>query len=139
MQRTVAALRARYSASSHGGRCSIRAAISVPAVQNQQRAMAATAIRGADLVQELYLRELKNYKPKPVSSEEMAEQTRKFTTPKAPAIPAVEGSGSDDVEAYAAAEVEVGAEEAEEAATFADEGGDLFEPEPEEEEAAGHH
>ncbi|KAJ2903804.1 ATP synthase complex subunit H [Zalerion maritima] len=49
--------------------------------------IAPTVSRRADFVQELYLKELKSYKPTPVKESDSAGQVATFSTPKAPKSP----------------------------------------------------
>jgi len=46
-----------------------------------------TVSRRADFVQELYLKELKAFKPTPVKESDAAEHVQVFTLPKTPASP----------------------------------------------------
>ncbi|KAK9780853.1 putative ATP synthase subunit H [Seiridium cardinale] len=49
--------------------------------------IAPTVSRRADFVQELYLKELKAYKPTPVKDSDAVGQVQTFSTPKAPKSP----------------------------------------------------
>lgn len=60
----------------------------------------------ADLVQDLYLRELKNYKPAPVKATDAEGQVQKFTIPKTPASPE-EADLASQLKAYETQQVEL--------------------------------
>ncbi|EEA26796.1 mitochondrial F1F0 ATP synthase subunit Atp14, putative [Talaromyces marneffei ATCC 18224] len=70
------------------------------------RTFMTTATRRADPVQDLYLRELRAYKPKPVKAGEAEAQVQKFTAPKPPLSPE-ETSLAGDLQAYETQAVEV--------------------------------
>ncbi|TAQ86242.1 hypothetical protein B7494_g5412 [Chlorociboria aeruginascens] len=65
-----------------------------------------TAARSADLLQELYLRELKAYKPTPIKASDSAGQVSVFQAPKAPQSPE-ETDIASELQAYEASAVEV--------------------------------
>ncbi|KAI9714092.1 MAG: hypothetical protein M1812_006539 [Candelaria pacifica] len=94
-----------------------------------------TIIRQADLVQDLYLRELKAYKPTPVKASDADGHVQKFTAPKAPLSPE-EGNIANDLKAYEdqTVEIEGQAISGEDAAK----NDDWFEEEAEEESSAAH-
>lgn len=89
----------------------------------------------ADLVQDMYLRELKGYKAPAVKASDAQGHVQTFTMPKAPASPE-EADIASELKAYEDQTVEVegqaGAGEAQPVEQ------DWFEEEPEEEEAHGH-
>lgn len=60
----------------------------------------------ADFVQDLYLRELKNYKPPVVKASDSEGHVQKFSPPKAPQSPE-ESDIANDLKAYEAQQVEV--------------------------------
>ena len=60
----------------------------------------------ADLVQDLYLRELKSYKPAPVKPSDADAHVRKFAVPSDPPPPE-EGDIAQDLKAYEELPVEV--------------------------------
>ena len=60
----------------------------------------------ADLVQDLYLKELKSYKPAPVKSSDADAHVRKFAIPNAPPPPE-ESDIAKDLKAYEETPVEV--------------------------------
>ncbi|KAI4242758.1 MAG: hypothetical protein L6R40_003822 [Gallowayella cf. fulva] len=62
-------------------------------------------LRG-DLVQDLYLRELRAYKPPPLKSSDSEGHVQKFTAPKAPQSPE-EGDMAQDLQAYENQQVEL--------------------------------
>ncbi|KAI9796248.1 MAG: hypothetical protein M1833_006417 [Piccolia ochrophora] len=65
-----------------------------------------TAARQADLVQDLYLRELKAFKPTPVKPSDAEGHVQKFTAPTPPQSPE-EGNLAQDLKAYEEQQVEV--------------------------------
>lgn len=96
--------------------------------------IAPTAVRQADLVQDLYLRELKSYKPTQIKASESEGQVQKFAAPKAPKSPE-ETDIANELKAYEASAVEVEGQVSEGAPVRKEV--DWFEEEPEE-EAHGH-
>ena len=60
----------------------------------------------ADIVQELYIRELKAFKPTPVKSSDAEGHVQKFNPPKAPKSPQ-EDNLANDLKAYEDQQVEV--------------------------------
>jgi len=60
----------------------------------------------ADLVQEMYLRELKNYKPTPVRASDAEGQVHKFRMPSTPTSPE-EADIANELKAYEAQQVEL--------------------------------
>ncbi|KAI9830405.1 MAG: hypothetical protein M1826_004828 [Phylliscum demangeonii] len=73
-----------------------------------------TPVRQADLVQELYLQELRRYRPPPLKASDAEGHVQKFTVPKPPRSPE-EGDIASELKAYEEQQVEVegqaGAEE----------------------------
>jgi F-type H+-transporting ATPase subunit h len=61
------------------------------------------------LVQELYLKEIKAYKPKPLTAKDAEGSVKPWAVPPAPKTPEVEGDVAE-VSDYAAAPVEVNVE-----------------------------
>ncbi|KAK5132185.1 hypothetical protein LTR08_009308 [Meristemomyces frigidus] len=61
--------------------------------------MTPTAVRQADLVQDLYLKELKAYKSPPVKASDSQGQVHQFSMPKAPISPE-ETDIANDLKAY---------------------------------------
>lgn len=59
----------------------------------------------ANLVADLYVKELRAFKPTPISAADVEGAVKPWNTPAAPKAPSVEGAA--DVAEYAAAEVEV--------------------------------
>ncbi|KAJ5514189.1 hypothetical protein N7463_003741 [Penicillium fimorum] len=80
---------------------SLRASVSVA-----RRTFLTSAVRQADPVQDLYLRELKAYKPTPIKAGDAEEHVQKFTAPKAPKSPE-ETNLASELSAYESQEVEV--------------------------------
>ena len=64
------------------------------------------SFRTADLVQDLYLRELKAYKPTPVKASDAEGQVQKFSAPQPPQSPE-EADIASELSAYETQEVEV--------------------------------
>jgi F-type H+-transporting ATPase subunit h len=64
-------------------------------------------VRQTDPIQELYLRELRSYKPTPPSPEEAEAQTKSWRTPRPPKVPDTSAAPSDEVQSYASEEVTV--------------------------------
>lgn len=86
----------------------------------------------ADLVQDLYLRELKSYKAPAVKATDAEGNVQKFSAPKAPKSPE-EADIANELKAYEASAVEI--EGQAEGGAAASQEFDWFEEEPEEEEA----
>ncbi|KAL8897187.1 MAG: hypothetical protein Q9192_002711 [Flavoplaca navasiana] len=74
----------------------------------QQRRMFSTpnSILQADLVQDLYLREIRAYKPPPVKPSDSEGHVQKFTAPKTPQSPD-EGDIAKDLKAHENQQVEL--------------------------------
>ncbi|KAI9323851.1 ATP synthase complex subunit H-domain-containing protein [Dichotomocladium elegans] len=68
------------------------------------RTIASTSIVQKDVVQELYLKELKGYKPAPVKADE--SQVKDLKLPAAPAAPTVDADLAEQLAAYDKAPVE---------------------------------
>ncbi|KAF2198507.1 hypothetical protein GQ43DRAFT_400730 [Delitschia confertaspora ATCC 74209] len=83
-----------------------RVARQQPALVSRRTFIIPTAVRQADLVQELYLKELKNYKPPQVKASDAEGHVQKFTIPKAPASPE-EGNLASELKAYETQQVEI--------------------------------
>ncbi|CAI6340048.1 unnamed protein product [Periconia digitata] len=94
-----------------------------------------TAVRQADLVQDMYLRELKAYKPPQVKATDAEGHVSKFTIPKPPPSPE-ESDLASDLKTYETQQVELeGSASTEDGAAPVEE--DWF-VEEEEETAAAH-
>ncbi|KAF2396205.1 hypothetical protein EJ06DRAFT_534344 [Trichodelitschia bisporula] len=107
------------------------------AITSQRTLFTPSAVRSADLVQELYLRELKNYKSPVVKASDAEGNVQTFSIPKPPRSPE-ETDIAKELSAYESQAVEL------EGQVAASEGGkpveeDWFEEEPEEDEAKAHH
>ena len=89
----------------------------------------------ADLVQELYLKELKAYKPTPIKPSDSDGHVQKFSAPKPPRSPE-EGDIANDLKTYEDQQVEVEGQAAAGEAAPADE--DWFEDDDEETAPAAH-
>ncbi|KIN01826.1 hypothetical protein OIDMADRAFT_121836, partial [Oidiodendron maius Zn] len=90
-----------------------------------------TAIRQADLVQDMYLKELKSYKPATVKPSDADGHVQKWAAPTPPKSPE-EGDIASELKAYEASGVDV--EGQAEGGAAVEEEHDWFEEEKEEEE-----
>ncbi|KAI9771659.1 MAG: hypothetical protein M1840_001874 [Geoglossum simile] len=97
--------------------------------------IAPTAIRQVDLVQELYIKELKSYRPTPVKASDAEGQVQKWSTPAPPKSPE-EGNLADGLKTYEEQQVEVEGQAGPGEALAKEE--DWFEEEEEEEHGSGH-
>lgn len=93
---------------------------------NPQRAMQArmfsSSLTRSNLIADLYIKEVKAFKPKPASAADAEAATRPWKAPQPTAAPALEAEGADALAEYDSQAVDVGA-----AATT----GDVATPEPE--------
>ncbi len=96
-----------------------------------------TVLPEADLVQDLYIKELKAYKSPPVKPSDAEGHVQKFSPPKAPKSPE-EGDITNDLKTYEAQQVEVEGNEGGEGAVVGEEWSDWFEEEEEEEAKPAH-
>ncbi|RYP52184.1 hypothetical protein DL768_002626 [Monosporascus sp. mg162] len=87
-------------------RSAARAVSRVARVNAVRGFIAPTVSRRADFVQELYLKELKAYKPSPVKDSDAIGQVQTFTVPKAPKSPE-EADLANSLKEYENAVVEV--------------------------------
>ncbi|KAA8912605.1 hypothetical protein TRICI_003443 [Trichomonascus ciferrii] len=62
------------------------------------------------LIQDLYLKEVKGFKPTPKSAADAEANTKSWVPPKAPAAPSIEGSEADALSQYESQQVEVEAD-----------------------------
>ncbi|RYP87400.1 hypothetical protein DL769_000496 [Monosporascus sp. CRB-8-3] len=100
--------------------------------------IAPTVSRRADFVQELYLKELKAYKPTPIKDSDAVGQVQTFTVPKAPKSPE-EADLANSLKEYENAVVDVEGNEAATATSTPAAIEDWLVLEEEEEEAGAHH
>jgi len=98
-----------------------------------RRNLITTTVRQADPVQDLYLRELRAYKPPPTKPSDADAHVQKFTVPKPPPSPE-ENNIAADLKAYENQEVEVEGQAASGEPTPVEE--DWFEDEEDEAPAA---
>ncbi|CAD6566833.1 MAG: hypothetical protein ASARMPREDX12_004835 [Alectoria sarmentosa] len=105
------------------------------AVPHRRTFLAPTAALRADLVQDLYIKELKGYKPPPVKPSDSEGHVQKFSPPKAPQSPE-ESDIANDLKAYENQQVEVEGQAAGGEASATEE--DWFEEDEEEEAHAAH-
>ncbi|KAI9661197.1 MAG: hypothetical protein M1821_009524 [Bathelium mastoideum] len=96
-----------------------------------------TATRQADLVQDMYLRELKSYKPTPVKASDAEGHVQKFAAPKPPQSPE-ESDIAKDLQAYEQQQVEIEGQANTSSRGPAVEQ-DWFEEEEDDEETPAHH
>ncbi|KAH7139376.1 mitochondrial F1F0 ATP synthase-like protein subunit Atp14 [Dendryphion nanum] len=113
----------------------VRVARQQPALVARRTFIVPTAVRQADLVQELYLRELKAYKPTPVKPTDAEGHVQTFAIPKAPASPE-EADIANELKDYETQQVELEGSSTEDGAAPVEE--DWFEEEVEEAPAAHH-
>ncbi|OJJ51521.1 hypothetical protein ASPZODRAFT_127605 [Penicilliopsis zonata CBS 506.65] len=100
-----------------------------------RRTFLTTVVRRADPVQDLYLRELRAYKPTPVKASDAEAHVQKFRVPQAPQSPE-EANLANELGAYEAQQVEVEGQAASGEAAPVEES--WFEEEPEEDAHAAH-
>lgn len=70
-----------------------------------------TSARRANLISDLYVRELKAFKPTPLTAADAETATKAWKLPQPAKIPALEAEGADALAAYDSAAVEVAAAE----------------------------
>ncbi|KAL8862111.1 MAG: hypothetical protein Q9178_001566 [Gyalolechia marmorata] len=75
-------------------------------VQQRRTFSTPNSILRADLVQDLYLREIRAYKPPPLKPSDSEGHVQRFSAPKAPQSPE-EGDIARDLKAYEEQQVEV--------------------------------
>jgi len=71
------------------------------------RSITTTSIRHQDPIQELYLREIRAYKPTPPSPDEAESQTKSWSPPRTPKVPDTSAASGDEISSYAAEQVSV--------------------------------
>lgn len=71
------------------------------------RTITTTPIHHQDPIQDLYLREIRAYKPTPPSPSEAESQTKSWTPPRTPKVPDTSSAASDEISAYASEQVSV--------------------------------
>ncbi|KAG8924072.1 hypothetical protein FRC02_010669 [Tulasnella sp. 418] len=76
----------------------------VPLVRSQARALSTSRVVRKDLVQDLYLRELKAYKPPVKAQDAHVGQVKNFSAPAAPQAPALPADLASELAAYDASE-----------------------------------
>lgn len=107
------------------------------AVLQRRTFLAPTAALRADIVQDLYIKELKAYKLPPVKPSDAEGHVPKFSPPKAPKSPE-EGNIANDLKAYEAQQVEVEGNEGGEGAVGGEDWSDWFEDFEDDEEKPAH-
>jgi len=104
------------------------------------RTFVGTAIRRADLVQEIYLRELKAHKLKPESAAAAEEAVRKWAPPPAPPLPeSANANTTSELSAYESQAVEVEGQDAATEGAAAAQAEDWFEEDVAFAEKDAHH
>jgi len=98
--------------------------------------MTPTAVRQADLVQDLYLRELKAYKPTPIKPSDSEGHVQKFSAPKTPKSPE-EADIASELKAYESSTVELEGQAVGDESAAVEE--DWFEDEPDDDDHAKAH
>ncbi|KAF2672761.1 hypothetical protein BT63DRAFT_135950 [Microthyrium microscopicum] len=68
-------------------------------ITTRRTLFAPSAVRSADLVQQMYLKELQGYKPTPLKANDSEGHVQKFALPKAPTSPE-ESNISSELSAY---------------------------------------
>lgn len=66
-----------------------------------------TSARRANLIADLYVKELQAFKPTPLTAADAQEATKPWKLPAAAKVPALEAEGADALAAYDSAAVEV--------------------------------
>lgn len=82
----------------------LRQATNVARTASCVRSFSSTTVARRDIVQELYLRELKSYKPPPVPKDAHVGLVKQYTLPPAPQPPTVPVDLASELAAYDAAE-----------------------------------
>ncbi|KAI9061861.1 hypothetical protein FKP32DRAFT_1677792 [Trametes sanguinea] len=82
----------------------LRQASAVARAASRSCAFSTSAVARKDLVQELYLRELKSYKPPPQPQDAHVGVVKNFQQPPAPQAPALPADLASELSAYDAAE-----------------------------------
>ncbi|TEB18253.1 hypothetical protein FA13DRAFT_658063 [Coprinellus micaceus] len=76
----------------------------IAARQVSRRGFATSAVARKDLVQDLYLRELKAYKPAPAAKDAHVGAVKQFSLPPSPKAPSLPADLAAELSAYDAAE-----------------------------------
>ncbi|KAK7443549.1 hypothetical protein VKT23_015722 [Stygiomarasmius scandens] len=94
------------------------------AAQNATRArfFSASAVSRKDLVQDLYLKELKTYKPAPAAKDAHVGVVKNFSSPSAPKPPTLPSDIAAELSAYEASEPALATADATQATTTSAEG-----------------
>lgn len=71
-----------------------------------RRAISVSAVR-SNLIQDLYIKEIKGYKAPPLTLKDAEGSVKPWTPPAAPSAPSVEGDVAADLAAYESSSVEV--------------------------------
>ncbi|KAF9054085.1 ATP synthase complex subunit H-domain-containing protein [Panaeolus papilionaceus] len=82
----------------------IRQAASVARQASRARSFATSTVTRKDLVQDLYVREIKAYTPAPVAQDAHVGSVKKFSLPPAPKTPALPTDLASELSAYDSAE-----------------------------------
>ncbi|KAF9006989.1 ATP synthase complex subunit H-domain-containing protein [Cyathus striatus] len=82
----------------------LRQATNAARQASRTRAFASSAASRKDLVQDLYLREIKAYKPAPAAKDAHVGSVKQYSLPPAPKVPAIPTDLASEHAAYDAAE-----------------------------------
>ncbi|KAF5347297.1 hypothetical protein D9756_009890 [Leucocoprinus leucothites] len=82
----------------------LRQAALVARQASRVRAFSSTTIARKDLVQDIYLREIKSYKPTPVAKDAHVGVVKQFSLPPSPQAPTVPADLASELAAYDSAE-----------------------------------
>lgn len=74
---------------------------------NTVRAMSATPARRADIITDLYVKEVKSFKAPTLTAADAAGSVKNWAPPAAPSAPAVEGDVTAELSEYESSAVEV--------------------------------
>lgn len=84
---------------------------SVVLQRSNARLLSSTSVR-RNVIQELYLKELKNVKLNPITAKDAEGSVKPWTEPVKPKIPEIEGQGNEALKAYQNESVETKSSEA---------------------------
>lgn len=81
--------------------------LTAPTMFRQAARQFTTSARRANLIADLYVRELKAFKPTPLTAADAQEATKPWKLPAAAKVPALEAEGADALAEYDSASVDV--------------------------------
>ncbi|RDB17560.1 hypothetical protein Hypma_001001 [Hypsizygus marmoreus] len=82
----------------------VRQAVTIARNVSRVRAFSSTTVARKDLIQDLYLREIKAYKPAPAAKDAHVGVVKSYTLPPTPKAPAIPTDLAAELSAYDAAE-----------------------------------